>query len=204
VAKPKLVLASSSERRIGVLGMFCRDLVVLEPSYEEVLLSDPVETVRANAVGKALSVLDRAPERSIVIGLDTAVHVPGYGVLGKPADGSDARRVLQLLSGRAHVVYTGVYAVSKPERRGAFTYVSTRVKFRELSPEAIEWYLDTGEWVGKAGGYAAQGYASVFIEWIEGDFFNVVGMPVAALHELLLDNFGFNLLECQRPSVSAQ
>jgi len=195
--KTRLVLASSSERRIRVLGMFCRDLVVLEPSYEEVLLDDPVETVKANAKGKALSVLDKAPHSSIVIGLDTTVYIPGYGVVGKPADRSDAERILKMLSGRVHEVYTGVYAVSKPEKKEAFTYAATRVKFRELSPEDVEWYLETGEWIGKAGGYAVQGYASVFVEWVEGDFFNVVGIPVTAVYKLLLNSYGFNLLKCR-------
>jgi septum formation protein len=117
-----------------------------------------------------------------VLGADTTVVIDNQ-ILGQPVDDDDARRMLNLLSGRWHEVLTGVAAI----RIGSETRVaheSTRVRFAEMSAREIDWYVATGEARGKAGAYGIQGAAGLFIEQIDGDYFNIVGLPIRLVYEL--------------------
>lgn len=168
---------------------------VLPSRYEEPTnISSPVdlaEFVKTLAHQKALEVWNRASP-AIVLGADTIVAFSENDIgipVGKPADREDARRMLRMLSGNWHSVYTGIaLIVSKENGNGYAQYdhaEQTKVLFRPLNERQIEDYLDTGEPFDKAGAYGAQGFASPFIEKYDGDFYNVVGLPVCALGKLL-------------------
>ena len=133
---------------------------------------------------KAEAVVPQAPGRSI-LGADTIVIVDD-AVLGKPADATDARRMLGLLSGRTHTVLTAVYLVNPAAGpgRGQTSVARTSVEFAPLSHAEIAWYVASGETAGKAGAYAVQGLASRFVTRINGSYSNVVGLPVAVVYNL--------------------
>jgi len=190
-----IVLASSSERRIELLRRLIPDLVVMKPKAEEVFHDNPYETVYINSRSKALSIYDDAPEKSIVIGIDTVIYSPSIGVIGKPRDISDARRILSSLSNALHMVVSGVYLVDKPFSRDYSFYVTSYVKFSKLLDEDIEWYLSSNEWVDKAGGYGVQGYAGLFVEWILGDYYNIVGVPLNSIWRVLKRIYGYDILK---------
>lgn len=130
-----------------------------------------------NALRKA-----RAVDGETVIGADTAVALGGR-IYGKPADEREARRFLAELSGATHEVWSGLAVRTGAEERTEALH--TRVRFRTLDPEAMRWYLATGEWRGRAGGYAIQGRGAALVEAIEGDYNTVVGLPVPALIRLV-------------------
>jgi len=132
---------------------------------------------------KARSVEHRV-ERGIILGVDTIVVV-GRRILGKPEDPADARRMLKLLSGRTHQVISGICLLERPSGRCRLASEVSRVRFRRLAPQEIESYVATREPYDKAGAYAIQGQAGFFVERIEGDYFNIVGLPVARLLKLL-------------------
>jgi septum formation protein len=178
---PPLVLASQSPQRRAILEQLGIPFDVVLPEYEEVGV-DPVE----HAAGKARSVAAVAHERP-VLGVDTVV-VCGGEVLGKPADLGDAERMLETLGGRTHEVVSGLCLLT-----AAWEEVhseTTLVTFRELTARDIAGYLATGEWEGRAGGYAIQGRGAALVERIEGDYLNVVGLPGALLIRLLAARFG--------------
>ena len=184
---PSLLLASTSPQRRAILEELGLPFEVVSPRYEE--RDDdglaPAELVRAHAAGKARSVAGEAAGR-VVLGVDTAVVVDGR-VLGKPADGREAGEMLALLSGRAHVVVSGLCLLGAGWE--AVEHEETRVEFRRLSPEEIDAYVATGEWEGRAGGYAIQSRGAALVERVEGDYLNVVGLPAALLVRLLADRF---------------
>ena len=151
--------------------------------------ADPAETVMALSAAKAEETASRHPG-DIVIGSDTVVELDG-NILGKPADEEDAFRMLRALSGREHRVYTGVTLVRDGERVSEAEM--TRVFFRPLSDREIRAYTASGEPMDKAGAYGYQGLAGVFVERIEGDFFNVVGLPLCRLGRMLA-SMGVDLL----------
>ena len=190
----KLILASGSPRRRELMEMLCPENLEIVPAVGEEAADPalpPDELVKALSRAKAAEVQSRcaAPDDA-VIGADTVVALDG-AVLGKPRDKADARRMLRALSGRTHTVYTGVTVL-----RGAQSLSHaerTEVRFRALSDEEIERYIATGEPMDKAGAYGAQGYASLFVEHLDGDFFNVMGLPLCALGKLL-KQLGVNLL----------
>lgn len=188
-----LVLASASPRRKDLLEMLgVRDFIVMPaPNGEETPPAglSPAETVKFIALGKARAVAALRPREDTVIAADTLVYL-GDEHLGKPSGEEDARRMLRLLSGRAHTVYTGLAVISGGEVKTRA--VATDVYFRELTEGEIERYVATGEPLDKAGAYGAQGRGAVFIRSISGDFFNVVGLPLCALSEIL-DGFGVEL-----------
>jgi septum formation protein len=177
-----LTLASTSPRRrelIAVLGVPFR--VVAPDGVDETPLDgeSPREMVCRLAVDKARSV-DGDP----VVAADTVVEVDG-DILGKPVDTDDARRMLERLSGRSHLVHTGVAVRSGESGDVEVAVVTTSVGFVPMTPQAIEWYLDTGEPFDKAGAYAIQGAGGVFVEGIEGSVSNVVGLPLATVVAML-------------------
>ena len=190
----EIILASGSPRRRELMEMLCPDRLRILPAVGEESADPalpPDELVKVLSRHKAEEVAARyaAPE-DVVIGADTVVALDGQ-ILGKPRDAGDARRMLRALSGRTHSVYTGVTVIrggtslSHAER--------TEVFFRPLSDGEIERYIATGEPMDKAGAYGAQGWASLFVERLEGDFFNVMGLPLCALGQLL-KQLGVNLL----------
>jgi len=182
-----LLLASTSPQRRAILEELGVPFEVVAPRYEE--RDDdglaPSELVRAHAAGKARSVAGEAAGR-VVLGVDTAVVVDGR-VLGKPADGREAGEMLALLSGRAHVVVSGLCLLGAGWE--AVEHEETRVEFRRLSPEEIDAYVATREWEGRAGGYAIQSRGAALVERVEGDYLNVVGLPAALLVSLLAERF---------------
>jgi septum formation protein len=176
-----LVLASRSPQRRAILTQLGLEFRIAEPSYEELPLPvAPHELAERHSIGKARSV--EAGEGETVLGVDTLVVI-GDRVLGKPADAAEAASMLALLAGRTHHVVSGLTLRDAPgERTG---HARTAVRFRPLDAAAIDDYVARGEWRGRAGGYAIQEAGAALVSNIEGCFFNVVGLPVALLVEML-------------------
>ena len=174
-----MILASASERRRAILEQLGVEFTVEPPDVEELDSGDPRELVVENASRKAR---DRARPGELVLGADTAVVVDGEP-FGKPADREAARELLRLMSGRAHEVMSGIAVCEDGAERSDLAV--TAVRFRQLTDKELDWYLDTGEWGEHAGGYAIQKRGAALVESIEGDYWNVVGLPVAALLRLV-------------------
>lgn len=181
-----LILASNSPRRRELLQNAGFEFDVQPSQIEEIRLprETPEEFARRLARDKALDVASGSPSGSFVLGADTVVAVNG-AILEKPVDASDAARMLHTLSGRTHRVITGICLVRAPETVLAWTHETTSVTFRNLSDEEIENYVASGEPFDKAGGYAIQGLASRFVPRIEGCYFNVVGLPIPRVYEIV-------------------
>ncbi|RFU65874.1 Maf family protein [Peribacillus glennii] len=174
-----LILASSSPRRKELLQFLQVPFQTIHTNTDETIdpKLDAENAVKELAERKAMAAASMRPEHC-VIGADTVVAVEGR-ILGKPVDRLDAKRMLQLLSGKVHSVYTGV-AIIQGQDRKVFAE-KTEVSFWELSEDEIEAYLDTGEPFDKAGSYGIQGYGSLMVKGISGDYFSVVGLPVSRL-----------------------
>jgi septum formation protein len=174
-----LILASRSPQRRAILTQLGVSFSVVVPDVVEREDGDPREMVVENALRKA-----RAAEGELVLGVDTTVVVDGRSY-GKPVDKGEAEQTLLLLSGRTHEVWSGIALI----RGGAEETATARtaVTFRHLSQPLLRWYLSSDEWKERAGGYAIQGRGAALVEAIEGDFWNVVGLPVPALLELAPD-----------------
>ena len=185
---PPLLLASSSPQRRAILEQLGLPFDVVTPRYEERTpqVGDAVELVREHAQAKARSVAADAGER-LVLGVDTAVVLDGL-IFGKPSDAADAERMLEELSGKTHVVVSGLCLLTPGWE--VVEHEGTRVTFRELTPRDLAAYVATGEWEGRAGAYAIQGRGASLVRSIEGDYLNVVGLPAACLVRLLADRFG--------------
>ena len=180
----ELILASQSPRRheiMDFMGLTYRTEVCTEPERVSDGLSVP-EIVMHLAHQKAEFALRLHPN-DCVIGADTIVYLDGE-IIGKPKSSEDAVNTLTRMQGRSHVVYTGL-AVLK-DRYADLRYAATRVKFRPMTQKEIRWYVSTGDPLDKAGSYGVQGLGSVFVESIEGNYFNVVGLPAPLLYEMLL------------------
>lgn len=187
-----IILVSKSERRMEILRKYKFKFKVLEPKSKEEFHEDPIKTVENNARNKVMSVLNDEL-KGIYIGVDTIIYIDGE-IVGKPEDIEDARRILKKLSGRKHEVISGLYIYDNIRKIEKFKYVKTEVKFKVLSEEELEWYLSTGEPMDAAGGYRIQGLGGLFIEEINGDYYNVVGLPVNTLYEILME-LGYNPLK---------
>jgi len=175
-----VILASASAQRKEMLDRIGVEFEVRVSGVEEIVHGDPAEVVLANALLKARSV---AGAGEIVIGCDTDVVIEDH-LIGKPEDEVRAREYLAQLSGRTHRVLSGL-AVLGPEADQARTgVVASLVTFRPLASREIDRYLASGEWQGRAGGYAVQGRGSSLIASVEGDIANVIGLPVGLLLEL--------------------
>ena len=185
----QLLLASASLRRADLLRTAGLDFEIKPTNVDESLRANelPVGYVKRLAEAKATAVVEFAGNRPVV-GADTVVVV-NEQILGKPTNAGDASRMLHLLSGRHHEVVTGVTVIGLPlvgqERLRLTSFTTTRVKMAALSESEIEWYISTGEPLGKAGAYAIQGLASRFITHIEGSYSNVVGLPIFLLYSML-------------------
>ena len=176
---PPLILASTSPQRHAILTQLHIPFVVVPPNFHEAPGTSPLE----RAVGKARSV---TPDASPVLGVDTEVLLDGE-LLGKPADEVEAEAMLESLSGCTHEVVSGLcLRTAAWEEQHSET---TLVTFRVMSPRDLANYVATGEWRGRAGGYAIQGLGASLVRRIEGDYLNVVGLPVALLVRLLVVRF---------------
>ncbi len=173
-----LTLASTSPQRRAILEQLRISFVVVAPDYEE-LTDDPVE----HAVGKARSVDGGGRP---VLGVDTDVFL-GRVRLGKASSAAEAARMLEQLSGRTHEVVSGL-CLRGPGWEELHR-VATEVTFRRLPPVEIDRYVAAGEWEGRAGGYAIQGFGATLVERVDGDYLNVVGLPAALLVRLLAERF---------------
>lgn len=178
-----LILASASPRRKELISIISKDVLIKPADVDESFSAD----INAEAVPEMLAVRKAAfiakdhPDDT-VIGCDTSVIVDGV-ILGKPTDTEDAKRMLRLLSGKTHQVITGC-AIFKNGRSLSFSEI-TDVTFYPLSEKEIDDYVNTFEPMDKAGAYGIQGYGSLLVKEIRGDYFNVVGLPVGKLNKML-------------------
>lgn len=196
-AHPHLVLASASPQRRAILARLGIDFEQRPAAVEEVEEGDPEVVAVENALRKARAARDMslaAPASSgqrshvnergddeLVLGVDTMVQLDGR-IYGKPADERAARETLAALSGRTHDVVSGIALIDAESERTASA--RTRVRFRDLDERTIAWYMARGEWRDRAGGYAIQGAGAALVRAIEGDYENVVGLPLATLLDL--------------------
>lgn len=191
--KMKLILASGSPRRRQLLEqMGVTDFQVITSDVDETVEDglSPAQVVEQLSLKKAKAVADIVDKQSIVIASDTVVAF-GSAILGKPESVQEAEQMLADLQGNHHQVYTGVTLVREDD---VVTFHEvTQVKFRTLTPEEISAYVATGEPMDKAGSYGIQGYGSMLVEGIQGDYFNVMGLPVCKLSQIL-KTWGVDLL----------
>lgn len=178
-----IILASTSPRRKELLSLLSIEFRIISKNTDETLDNDltPIENVMKIAAQKAEAVANNYHE-SLIIGCDTIV-VLDKQILGKPRDKEDAYRMLKSLSGRAHKVYTGVSLQNKSKELWMSFYEETTVYMKVLSDKEIWNYIATGDPMDKAGSYGIQTQGALFIEKIEGDYFNVVGLPISTLYE---------------------
>jgi nucleoside triphosphate pyrophosphatase len=176
-----LVLASGSPQRRAILTELGVPFEVCPTDVEEETEGDPAQVVVRNALRKARAARSRVGPGRLVLGADTEVFLDGR-VFGKPADEAEARRFLEALSGRTHDVFTGLALLDgDAETTGV---ERSAVTFHRLEAGAMDRHLATGDWRGRAGGYAVQGHREGLVASIEGDYLNVVGLPVSLLLRL--------------------
>jgi len=180
----KIVLASTSPRRINLLRQIGMMFTVVAPMEDEASVNpDPKERVMENALAKARSVLDDM-EEGLVVGADTVVYIDEM-ILGKPSSEDEARMMMETLSGRVHTVFTGLVVIDAESGRVDVRCEETQVHMMRLSAEEIGRYVETGEPMGKAGAYAIQGMGAVFVERVAGCFYNVVGLPLSLVWKMM-------------------
>lgn len=189
----KIILASASPRRKEILELAGLKFEIRVSDYEEdlTLNKEPRALARFLSRKKAEEVAHRYKD-AIIIAADTFIVYKGE-LLGKPHTPKEASRMLSMLNGKSHSVITGFTVVDTASGKEASRSVETKVYFRKLSQQEIKAYVDTGEPLDKAGAYAIQGLGAVFVEKIEGDYMNVVGLPLCALAETL-KKFGVKIL----------
>lgn len=178
----KLILASASQRRRELLTMLGYQFEICPSDADEhIPLCNPEDFVKALAFKKAQAVFANHTD-CCVLGSDTVVVLDGE-IIGKPKDAQDALHILRKLSGKTHTVYTGISVISK---NGYETdYVTAQVTFANLSDEEIQAYIRTEAPFDKAGAYGIQGYAAIFVEHIEGDYFTIIGLPLQKTYHML-------------------
>lgn len=189
-----IILASASPRRKDILDIFNKDYIIKIPYADETINSKFSPAINAMHIAflKTKNILQSNPKATI-ISADTVVAV-GDKIFGKPRSAEDAFVMLSQLSGKKHSVITG-FCIANSEKNIIYTdYVKTDVTFRNISNKSIESYLSSNEYADKAGAYAIQGKASVFIDKIEGDYFNIVGLPISEINKVLTELFSYNLI----------
>lgn len=196
----KLILSSSSPRRQEIMDMFDIEYIVDTTDVERslVLTSTPHINAMVSAFMKAASVYEKNIDEEddiVVLGADTTVTIGDYQ-FGKPKDDDDQFSMLKYLSGKTHDVITG-YAIIKKDYKYV-DYVVSKVKFKELSEETIKNYINTGEGSDKAGSYALQGIGSIFIDSINGDYHNIIGLPISKIYDVLKAKFSLDLLDFEK------
>jgi septum formation protein len=195
--KKRIILASSSPRRKGLLQQIGIDFEVMPSKYEEdmTMKLPPHKLCMVLAKGKAMDVAQRV-KKGIVIGVDTFVTL-GKKKLGKPKSMKDAKKSLRMLSGKVQKIYSGVAIIDAATGKELIDYEVTKVHFRKISNKEIDAYIKTGESEGKAGSYAIQGLGVVFISKIEGCYTNVIGMPLFKLTHML-KKFGIDIFKYEK------
>jgi septum formation protein len=187
VAKPRIILASESPQRRDLLGSLGVKFQAVTSHVEESTKGDPEDLVVSNALAKARAVAAGRRQGTMVIAGDTEVVIDG-SALGQPGFEGEARWCLEALSGRSHEVLGGLALLGPDRVDGEFSVrtgiESTRVTFAELDAQLIDRYLASGEWRGRAGGYAVQGLGSALVAGIDGDVSNVIGLPIPLLLRL--------------------
>ena len=178
-ARPVILASRSPQRRaiLAQLGIACEVLAV---DVEEMIAGDPIEVARENALRKARAGARQRPDDT-VLGVDTVVALDGQ-IFGKPASADDAVATLKHLSNRTHEVISGLVLVKTANPQ--VVHEVTKVTFRALDDAFIRRYVETGEWSGRAGGYAIQGIGAGLVRRIMGDYLNVVGLPVGKMLDL--------------------
>lgn len=196
------ILASASPRRRALLRQLGLPLEVFASDVDERSderdpgrLSEELSARKGRATIRDLQARQYDLRGRLVIASDTTVFCEGE-ILGKPRDEADARRMLRLLSGKRHTVVSGIYLCL--DGKEALSHETTAVEFAPLSEQEIDFYIRSGEPFGKAGAYAIQGLAAAFIRGIEGDFYNVVGLPLCRMCALYREAFGVDLLPFKR------
>lgn len=194
LSKIKFVLASASPRRREILeGAGIKPIVAPSVIDEDAVKeTDPAQKVMRLALLKGADAA-RGAEDAYIISADTIVVLNGK-IMGKPRDKSDALFMLERLSGAWHEVYTGFCVIEGKSGAASVRYEKTRVKFRQIERGEALRYIDSREPFDKAGSYGIQGRGRVFVERIEGDFYNVVGLPICALSKMLKEDFGIEIL----------
>lgn len=191
----KFILASSSERRKKLLKRIVKKFEVIPSDYDEneVLFNGICsEYVIELSKGKALNVASKLKrENGIIIASDTVVYFNGK-VLGKPSSEEHAYQMLKSLNGKVHEVYSGIAIYDLSLKRLRTDYSCSKVKFSNLDDKIIKQYIKTGEAMDKAGAYGIQGYGGIFVEKIDGCYYNIVGLPINKLY-FLLKEMGVNL-----------
>ncbi|GAB6169295.1 Maf-like protein [Clostridium carnis] len=183
----KYILASASERRQELLHRIVDnfDIIISNFDEEKVSFNDNIEDyVLELASGKALNVAENIKNEAIIIAADTIVVLDNV-ILGKPKDSNDAFETLKLLSGKVHRVYSGVVVLNTTNSKLEKKCVYTEVKFSDLTDQEINKYINTKEPLDKAGSYGIQGYGGVFVEYINGCYYNVVGLPLNTLDKMI-------------------
>jgi nucleoside triphosphate pyrophosphatase len=183
---PRLILASASPQRKAILERLGVPFAVRPSGAPELEEGDPVEVAVENALRKARAALADGAGAP-VLGVDTVVVLNG-AIYGKPADERRARATLRVLGGATHTVLSGVALLWQGQERTALA--STEVVFRALGEGLIDWYVATGEWRGRAGGYAIQGAGAALVREVRGDYENVVGLPLATLLDIYPELLG--------------
>ena len=186
----KIILASASPRRKSLMDVLGLNFEIKVSDCEENIdVSHNVhDIVMSLSLQKAQSVAKTTDEKCIIIGADTVVSY-GNEILGKPKNIDDAIRMLKLLSGKTHSVYTGFTIIDTSDNSTITDYEKTDVKFRELTEKEIIEYVNTNDPLDKAGSYSIQGTASSFVEKLDGDYNNVVGLPIYKLSKYLYNTF---------------
>ena len=188
VELPQIVLASASPRRAEILRTVGWPFEAFPVDIDESRRAGEkaYDYVQRLAREKADAASDRRPS-ALILAADTTVTIDEH-ILEKPTDEADATRMLQLLNNRWHRVLTGIALVNRETSRTIVAHEETEVKFAAMSDEEIDWYVNTGEPMDKAGAYAIQGLGARFIEEIRGDYFNVVGLPIRLVCEAYLES----------------
>ena len=182
-----MILASASPRRHELIKLVTDDVQIITKEVEEVIdqKASPQKNVQALAWTKAMSVAE-AHEDEIVIGADTVVCLDGH-IMGKPKDEEEAKAMLRKLAGKTHEVCTGVALIGKSKGIERTFVEITYVTMKDLSDEEIDYYVSTKEPMDKAGSYGIQGKGALYISHINGDYYNVMGLPVHKLYETLCE-----------------
>ncbi|NLL81498.1 MAG: septum formation inhibitor Maf [Tissierellia bacterium] len=190
----RIVLASGSPRRREILEKFNIDLIIEKANVDERINEGerPEQIAMSLSLIKALDVGKKFP-KDIIIAADTIVVLDGI-ILGKPKDKEDAFYMLDMLSDRVHEVITGIALIKEDENLKIIDYEKTKVKFRKLTDNLINRYINTDEPFDKAGAYAIQGIGQILVENIEGCYFNVVGLPLTKIDKLMNKYFNYCLL----------
>ena len=188
-----IVLAWSSPRRIEMMKKYVDIITYIPDIVEKVNSFDyPQTTVMKVAFEKALNVYLKYKENALIIAADTIVYLDE--IMGKPKDEAEAYKMLSLLSGKTHYVFTGICIIDTESSKKIVDYEKTQVVFNELTEGLIKRYLKTYEYLDKAGAYGIQGYGELLVKEIHGCYNNVKGLPIAKLNNLLSKHFSYDLL----------